>query len=144
MERTATTPCPAPDDRIEVLYNESCPICSREIAAYARAAKRSGAAVDFVPLGSADLRDWGLGPEEARRRLHLRSAGRVTSGLPAFAELWAALPGTRWLARLVSVRPVRPLAAALYDHVLAPLLHALDRRRRRRTAAMLSRGGGSR
>lgn len=129
---------------LEVLYNDSCPICSREIAAYARAAERSGAAVAFVPLGSADPAVWGIDGETARRRLHLRQNGAVVAGLPAFAALWAALPGTRWLSRLVTLRPVRPLAGALYDRVLAPLLYAMDRRRRARAAARLSRQGAPR
>lgn len=123
---------PGTADRIEVLYNDSCPICTREIAAYARTAARSGAAVDFVPLGSTDPAGWGIDAESARQRLHLRRDGTVIAGLPAFAELWAALPGTRWLARLVTWRPLRPLAAGLYDRVLAPALYALDRRRRAR------------
>jgi predicted DCC family thiol-disulfide oxidoreductase YuxK len=130
---------------LEVLYNDSCPICTREIAAYERAAARSGVALAFVPLGTADPVAWGIDAETARRRLHLRQNGAVVSGLPAFAALWEALPGTRWLARLVGLRPVRPLAGALYDRVLAPFLYALDRRRRARAAAAaLSRRGAPR
>jgi predicted DCC family thiol-disulfide oxidoreductase YuxK len=113
-----------------VLYNGACPICAREIAAYRRAAARDGAALAFEDLNEADLAHWGVDPEEARRRLHVRQGDAVLSGLPAFLALWQALPRMRWLARLVSLPVIRPLATLGYDRVAAPLLHALDRRRR--------------
>lgn len=114
---------------VTVLYNGDCPICAREIAHYARAAERSGAPLSFEPVAAADLAGWGLTPEAAVRRLHVRVGGRVVAGLPAFRAVWSALPGWRWLARLTGLPGIRTLAAALYDRVAAPMLHALHRRR---------------
>ena len=122
---------------VTVLYNGDCPICAREIAAYRRRAERTGAPLAFEDLNGADLGDWGLAPEDARRRLHVRLGDRVLSGLPAFVALWERLPGMGWLARLVSLPGVAWVAEQIYEHVLAPALHALDRRRRRACAAGL-------
>lgn len=122
-------------DGLCVLYNGDCPICSREIAAYRGTAARDGLALDFEDLNRTDLAAWGVSAEAARRRLHVRRGDEVLAGLPAFVALWRSMPRLRWLAALVSARPVRPLATLLYEHLLAPALHALDRRRRRRAAA---------
>ena len=122
---------------VTVLYNGDCPICAREIGAYRRRAEKLGAPLAFEDLNRADLADWGLEHEAARRRLHVREDGRVLSGLPAFVALWQRLPGMRWLARLVSLPGVRQVAGAVYEGVLAPALHALDRRRRRSCATGL-------
>ncbi|MGY6412424.1 MAG: thiol-disulfide oxidoreductase DCC family protein [Alkalilacustris sp.] len=120
-----------------VLYNGDCPICSREIAAYRRRAERTGAALAFEDLNGADLGEWGLGEEDARRRLHVRMGDRVLAGLPAFVALWERLPGMGWLARLVSLPGIAWGAERVYEHVLAPALHWLDRRRRRTCASGL-------
>ena len=117
-----------------VLYNGDCPICSREIAAYRRAATRTGAALEFEDLNAADLARWGVSAEAARRRLHLRRGDELLVGLPAFVALWQALPRMRWLSWLVSLPLIRPLASFIYERTLAPALFALDRRRRRRCA----------
>ena len=123
--------------RVTVLYNGDCPICSREIAAYRRRAERTGAPLAFEDLNVADLRAWGLEAEAARRRLHVRLGDRVLAGLPAFVALWERLPGMGWLARLVSLPGIAWVAERVYEHVLAPALHALDRRRQRSCASGL-------
>lgn len=124
-------------DTVTVLYNGDCPICGREIEAYRRRAERLGAPLAFEDLNHADLAAWGLEAEAARRRLHVRQGDRVLAGVPAFVALWRRLPGMVWLARLVDLPGVRTLAAAIYEGVLAPALHWLDRRRRRTCATGL-------
>ena len=114
-----------------VLFNTECPVCSREIGAYRRHAEATGAALRFEPLTQGAPERHGLTPDEAARRLHVVRDGAVLSGLDAFAVLWASLPRTAWLARLVGMPVVRPLVALLYDRLAAPLLHAMHRRRTR-------------
>ncbi len=122
---------------VTVLYNGDCPICSREIAAYRRRAERTGAPLVFEDLNGADLAGWGLEAEAARRRLHVRMGDRVLAGLPAFVALWERLPGMGWLARIVGLPGVAWVAERVYEVVLAPALHWLDRRRRRSCASGL-------
>jgi len=124
------------NDESEILYNDTCPICSREVAAYGRLARRTNAPLRFVPLSQADPGDWGLSEDGARRRLHLRRGGKVVAGAEAFRLLWAELPGWRWLGWLFGLPLVRPLTDFVYERVLAPMLFALDRRRRRRAQAI--------
>ncbi len=130
MDQTHTDQTPA-----TVLYNGSCPICSAEIAAYRRHAADRGLPLDFRDLGTEDLSRWGLTADQAARRLHVDHAGRLLSGLDAFRVLWAAMPRFAWLAWFTGLPVIRPLARLVYDHVAAPALYALHRRRQRRARA---------
>ena len=117
-----------------VIYNADCPICSREIAVYRREAEDARLPIGFTALTDADLARVGLTPDAAARRFHVVQNGALHGGLDAFLILWRALPRWRWLARLLALPVLRPLAAAAYDHLAAPLLYALHRRRQRRIA----------
>jgi predicted DCC family thiol-disulfide oxidoreductase YuxK len=119
-----------------VIYNGDCPVCSREIGVY-RARVGADGAIGFVDLNDADLAVFGLSREAAARRLHVVENGRLLSGVDAFLALWRATPGFGWLARIVGLPGVRQAAGALYEGVLAPMLHAMHRRRQAR------RGGPS-
>lgn len=115
-----------------IFYNGSCPVCRREIDHYRRKAERAEVAFDWrdVSRNPGALREAGLEPETARRRLHAMDAdGRLIAGIPAFRAIWARLPGFRWLARLTRWPLVGPLAGYAYE-LLALLLYRLDRRRR--------------
>ncbi len=114
-----------------VIFNGACPICRREVAAYARYCAAQEVPIRFRDLNEMDLAAHGIDPDAARRRLHVLHEGRVIAGLPAFLILWEAMPRFRPLARVVRLPVVRPLATVVYDRILAPALYALDRRRRR-------------
>ncbi len=115
-----------------ILYNGRCPICAAEIAHYRARAVNADAALTFLDLHEADLGAWSLTPDQAKRRLHARLPdGTLVSGLAAFEAVWRNLPGLRWLARLVGLPILRPLAAIAYDRLAAPLLYHLHRRRER-------------
>lgn len=116
---------------LRILYNGDCPVCAREIAHYRRVASASAADIVFDDLTALGARAVPLDPEAARRRLHAVEDGRLVHGLPAFRALWRRLPGWRWLARLTGLPLVRPVAAWLYDRVLAPALYWNLRRRTR-------------
>ncbi len=117
-----------------VIYNASCPICSREVEGYRRYAEARALPLQFDDMNTADLAALGLTPEDAARRLHVVRDGALLAGLPAFVALWGEMPRFRWLARLVSLPVVRPVAHATYERILAPLLYAMHRRRVARRA----------
>lgn len=120
------TPPPA----IRVLYNGACPVCRAEIHHYAAYAERNRLPLAFDDIAGTDLSDWGLDADQATRRLHVRNeTGALLSGLPAFRALWARMPRYRWLARVTGWPVVRPVAAATYDRVLAPILYHWHRNR---------------
>ncbi|KIN60199.1 thiol-disulfide oxidoreductase dcc [Sulfitobacter noctilucae] len=76
-----------------------------------------------------ELRVWGITPEDAAKRFHVRKNGVLYGGIPAFVVLWQEIPQTRWLARLVSLPGINWLAIKVYDHAAAPLLYQLHLRR---------------
>ncbi|MEJ6391500.1 thiol-disulfide oxidoreductase DCC family protein [Gymnodinialimonas ulvae] len=115
-----------------VLFNGRCPICAAEIAQYRRRADQIDAPLRFEDLHDADLADWTLTPEDAKRRLHARLPdGTRLSGIAAFAAIWDHLPRMRWLARAVRLPGLRWGAALAYDHIAAPALFRLHQRRER-------------
>lgn len=129
-------------EKIAVLYNDSCPICAREVGAYRRYAEARDLPVRFDGLGRADLARWGVDAEAAARRLHVLHEGRVVAGVDAFILLWREMPRFRWLARLTALPVVRHVAGLVYERALAPLLYAMHRRRVRRHGDACAAGGG--
>lgn len=120
------------DMTLTIIHNDTCPICSREVAQYAKAAERAGIALDIQGLDGKARHRAGLDRDEAARRFHVIRNNELLSGLDAFIVVWKQLPGLQWLARALRPRWVRRLADPVYDHVLAPALYALHRRRSRR------------
>jgi predicted DCC family thiol-disulfide oxidoreductase YuxK len=111
-------------DETQVLYNGSCPVCSREIRHYARLSEEKALAVGFIDLAdSAKLADWGLDADQAAKRLHVRKDGQMYSGIPAFIMLWREIPQKQWLARITRLPGIHWAVCFGYDHVLAPLLY---------------------
>lgn len=120
-------------EKTEVLYNASCPICSREVNHYAKLSEAAGLPVDYHDLGNPDdLAKWNVAADEAAKRFHVRKDGEVHAGLPAFIVLWEEIPRTRWLARFFSLPGIHWLANRIYDHIAAPLLFWMHRRRQAR------------
>lgn len=115
--------------RITVIYNDTCPICAREVAGYRRVTRARGLDVAYAGLSDSDLARFGLTATEAAKRFHVLEDGVLLDGVPAFAALWEKMPRLRWLAWLVRLPVIAPLARLLYDHALAPPLYALHRRR---------------
>ncbi|MCL6608873.1 MAG: DUF393 domain-containing protein [Geminicoccaceae bacterium] len=120
---------PRPSEPPLVVYNGSCPVCSREIAAYRRLAAHHGTALDFLDASRPDapLAALGLDADRAARRLHLFEGGRLLAGVEAFSALWERLPGWRLLARVIRLPGVRWIAAFVYEGILAPLLYRWHR-----------------
>ncbi len=99
-------------DRITVYFDGACPLCRAEIDHYRRC--RGAQAVRFVDV-STTAPEPDLSCAAALARFHVRDAeGRLHSGAAAFARLWLALPGWRWLGRLAGTRLVLPLAERAY------------------------------
>jgi predicted DCC family thiol-disulfide oxidoreductase YuxK len=95
--------------RTEVYYDGACPVCSREIATYRRAA--GAEALCFVDVSQPDAAlAPGLTREAALARMHVRRAdGSMASGAAAFAALWSALPRWAWLGRVAALPIVAPV-----------------------------------
>ena len=59
-----------------VIYNDTCPICAREVAGYRRATRRAGASVSYAGLSDGDVARFGLTEEQAARRFHVLKDGQ--------------------------------------------------------------------
>ena len=122
-----------------VIYNDTCPICAREVASY----KRMTAAdprIAYRGLSEGELDAFGITRRAAARRFHVLKDGTLHDGVPAFALVWDRIPRLRWLARLVRTPGIREVSALLYDHVAAPALFALHKKRRERVGNAYRRG----
>jgi len=82
-----------------VLYDGSCPICSREINHY----KKSDAIGEICWLDVSSPKfivPIGQSKDALMKRFHvINSAGELISGAAAFLHLWEQLPGWKNLAR---------------------------------------------
>ncbi|MFT6673924.1 MAG: putative DCC family thiol-disulfide oxidoreductase YuxK [Sulfitobacter sp.] len=120
-------------DHTRVLYNGACPVCRREIGHYETASQQAARRISYDDLNDpVTLAEWGIDADRAARRLHLRKNGRTYAGIPAFIELWRAIPRYHWLARLISLPVIYPCAVLAYDHVLAALIYKWHLRRQSR------------
>lgn len=117
--------------KTDVLYNDTCPICSREIKHYNKIADRDGLPLRFDALTHA-ADTWGIAAEDAAKRIHVRHNGQIIDGMPAFVILWSQIPRYRWLSKVFSLPIIRQVSVVLYDYVAAPLLYSMHKRRQRR------------
>ena len=109
-----------------VYFDGSCPLCQAEISLY----RGSGAEARFVDITQDDAPPE-IGREAALKRFHLRRAdGRLVSGAAAFAELWKATPGWRWLGFIAAVPPFVWIGEGLYRAflVVRPAIQGVVRR----------------
>lgn len=117
----------------EVLYNGECPVCSREVNHYARLSADQALPIRYDDLNDVEkLAAWGITPDQAARRLHVRKDGEVTAGIPAFIVLWREIPQTHWLAKVFNMPVIHRVACVGYDYALAPLIYRWHLLRQRR------------
>lgn len=120
--------------KTRVLYNDSCPICSREIKHYDRLAAEEQLSLSFEKL-STQAQAWGIDPDTAAQRIHAIRGDEILTGFDAFVAMWSEIPRYRWLSRLCSLPVIRTIVRWVYDRVAAPLLYAMHKRRQRKKQA---------
>ena len=88
---------------VRVMYDGSCPMCTREIEMYRRLPARSE--IEWVDVSQcAQPEVHGIAREVLMQRFHVRAAdGTWLVGARAFVHLWQQLPGWRYLAWLARV-----------------------------------------
>lgn len=120
-------------EKTEVLYNGECPVCSREVNHYAKLSADQALPIRYDDLNDLSKLDvWGITPDQAARRLHVRKDGEITSGIPAFIILWREIPQTQWLAKVVNLPVIHRIACWAYDYALAPIIYRWHISRTRR------------
>jgi predicted DCC family thiol-disulfide oxidoreductase YuxK len=100
---------------LTVFFDGSCPLCRSEIGVYqgCRGAEQV-AFIDVSALANKAVAP-GLDQASAMARFHvMRSDGAFDSGAAGFGRLWLALPGWRWLGRIVMLPVLLPVAEFAY------------------------------
>lgn len=114
-------------------FNGECPVCKLEMSRYEQHCNATGTQLRFIDSTqqAQPLSEYGLRSEHLECRVYMRDAdGSIVSGLPALIELWRRMPGYGWVARVFSLPVLHPVAASLYDHLVAPGLAWWARTRR--------------
>lgn len=117
---------------LTVYYDGACPLCVREIAFYRN---RPGSEhINWHDVSGYHCGEIvpGLTAEKAKARFHVTTRnGRLVQGGAAFAELWAQLPGLRWIGRVMRVPPFVWILNGAYRLFLPvrPILQRFARRR---------------
>lgn len=94
------------EKRFTVYYDGACPLCRKEIETYRKA--HGADEMAWVDAANANTETLGqdLDCDAALARMHVRDeSGTLISGAAAFAAIWARLPRTRWLGRLMGTQP---------------------------------------
>ena len=107
----------------KVLYNGDCSVCSLEIKQYKKYSDTRLLDIEFEDLNDTDLDKWGVTKDEATKRMHVESNGKIYSGVDEFIKLWEEMPRYNILARLAKTPGLYEFGNILYDKVLAPALY---------------------
>lgn len=111
--------------KVQVFYDGSCHLCSREIDHYRR--QDSSGKIDFVDISSPgfEAKKFGLDSEKVKIHLHVRDKnGQIQTGVDSFVAIWQELEILQPMIFLAQTAPFRQIAKVGYSvfAVLRPLL----------------------
>jgi predicted DCC family thiol-disulfide oxidoreductase YuxK len=117
--------------QLTVWYNTKCPICNGGINWHRRRLVRAarGGKIEFrdINLEPGVLSRFGMTLADVRRRLHgVDAAGNLYVGADCAIEIWRRTPGDVWLAGVLGLPFIRPIARLVYDR-FADGLYAWNR-----------------
>ena len=97
-----------------VLYDGSCPLCSKEISIYQNLESKEP--IEWVDITQPQFQvPEGQSHEALMKRFHvIDSSGRLISGAQAFVVMWAQLPGWHYLALMAKLPGVLLLMEGSY------------------------------
>ena len=101
---------------LKVFYDGKCGLCRREIEYYKRVAPADRFVWLDIATDPASLADLDISQADALRRLHASDAsGNMYVGVAAFIAIWQGLNYWRYLAMIVNLPFLKPLAVFAYD-----------------------------
>tara|TARA_B100001029_G_C14903235_1_gene362133 strand:- start:237 stop:587 length:351 start_codon:yes stop_codon:yes gene_type:complete len=101
---------------IKVFFNNSCSICRFEINHYKKVSDSSLEWIDITDNYQA-LKLTSKNKSELLRRLHVIDNGKVIGGAKAFVIIWSKIPKYKFLAKLVSIKPIFIIFHYVYEIV---------------------------
>tara|TARA_B100000035_G_scaffold83395_2_gene69947 strand:+ start:6080 stop:6433 length:354 start_codon:yes stop_codon:yes gene_type:complete len=98
---------------IKVLFNDSCPICSREITHY-KSLKND---INWIDINDLEISTKlsGKSHRELIRRLHVIKDNEIYSGVKAFVIMWQNIPKYRWIGNFVALPGTYHIAVIFYE-----------------------------
>lgn len=118
---------------LDIFYDGSCPVCSREMASYKK--NNPYERLNFIDISAEDFdpQKYGKTQDEFMSRLHVRDAeGHFATGVDAFIMIWQAYPDGsvyRLLSAFVGFPGFHLLSKAGYA-VFARYRHLLPKRKK--------------
>ena len=111
--------------KVQVFYDGSCHLCSREIDHYRR--RDQSHKLDFVDISAAgfDAAKFGLDADKVKQHLHAQDKnGQVKTGVDSFVLIWQELGIFQPMVFLATTAPFRQALKIGYSAfaVLRPLL----------------------
>ena len=101
---------------LTVYYDGKCGLCRRDIEYYKRVAPANRFVWLDIATDPAGLADLNIQQADALRRLHARdSSGTIFVGVAAFIAIWQNLNYWRYLAMIINLPFLQPVAAFAYD-----------------------------
>ena len=119
-------------NRLIVLYNDQCLVCSFEIDHYRALCSKRGIDLGFENISPEGpmLPASALSPTDAKGRFYVGTKeGELKIGVYAFLALWAEVSGYRVLGRVVRLPGIYHIAILVYNGVLALVLFWWDKLR---------------
>ena len=101
---------------IKVFFNNSCSICRLEINHYKKIANSNLEWIDITNNDDA-LKLTSKSQKELLRRLHVIHNGEVVGGAKAFLIIWSKIPKYKFLAKVLSIKPLFILFHYTYEFV---------------------------
>ena len=115
--------------KLEIIYNENCPVCRFEIKHYQGYVSKNKLPISFIDLNTIDLTEWGVTKDQAAQKLIAIKDGKTLQGIDAFGELWKAMPRYKVLAILIKIPVLSYFSRCLYNFVLAPIIYKMHKNR---------------
>ena len=102
--------------KVKVYFNNSCNICRLEINHYKKIADSN---IEWVDITNNDdaLMATSKTHKELLRRLHVIENGEVIGGAKAFVIIWSKIPKYKFLAKILSFKPLFIIFHYLYEFV---------------------------
>ena len=102
--------------RIKVFFNNSCSVCRLEINHYKKIADSNLEWIDITNNDDA-LKLTSKSQKELLRRLHVIHNGEVVGGAKAFLIIWSKIPKYKFLAKVLSIKPLFILFHYTYEFI---------------------------
>ena len=101
---------------IKVFFNNSCSICRLEINHYKKIPNSNLEWIDITNNDDA-LKLTSKSQKELLRRLHVIHNGEVVGGAKAFLIIWSKIPKYKFLAKVLSIKPLFILFHYTYEFI---------------------------